>query len=108
MPGIATRPWNDGCERDPTSQPIYHRRVDRVLADQQLHLPCSLSAPPPSPVRNLFHARNRENNQLTGRTYGSFELLAEDCTQLTYCQSPKSKFINRLLFNDLRGFLNYW
>lgn len=79
--------------RERTGQAINHKRVRRVLADQQLQLQRRVSTPPPSPVEEIFQAHHGALNRLAGRTFGLFALLSGDFTQLTYCQGHRKAWL---------------
>jgi putative transposase len=76
-----------------TGQPINHKRVRRVLADQQLQLQRRAIAPPPSPIDQIVHAHRGELNRLSGRTFGPFTLLSGDFTQLIYSQGRRRAWL---------------
>jgi putative transposase len=76
-----------------TGQPINHKRVRRVLADQQLQLQRRVSTPPSSPIDQIVHAHRGELNRLSGRTFGPFGLLSGDFTQLTSCQGRRRAWL---------------
>lgn len=79
--------------RERTGERINHKRVRRVLADQQLQLRRSVSAPPPSPVEEIVQTHRGALNRLAGRTFGLFELLSGDFTQLIYCQGRRKAWL---------------
>lgn len=79
--------------RDRTGRKINHKRVRRVLADQQLQLRRSVSAPPPSPVEQIVQAHRGELNRLSGRRFGPFELLSGDFTELKYSQGRRKAWL---------------
>mgnify|MGYP006303519627 CR=1 FL=1 len=76
-----------------TGQPINHKRVRRVLADQQLQLQRRVSTPPPSPIDQIVHAHRGALNRLSGRTFGPFGLLSGDFTQLIYGQGRRRAWL---------------
>lgn len=76
-----------------TAQKINHKRVRRVLADQQLQLQRSVSGPPPSPVEKILQGHQGELNRLSGRSFGPFELLSGDFTELRYRQGARKGWL---------------
>lgn len=79
--------------RERTGQQINHKRVRRVLADQQLQLHRSVSVPPPSPVAQILQAHRGALNRLAGRTFGLFALLSGDFTELQYSQGRRKAWL---------------
>lgn len=76
-------------------QNVNHKRLRRLLADEELALERSVSSPPPSRLHQAlgYVQEAGRGNKVAGRTFEPFEMLSTDFTELPFGSAGRKSWL---------------
>ncbi|WP_103028979.1 IS3 family transposase [Salinibacter altiplanensis] len=76
-----------------TGQTVNHKRLRRLLSEQELALPRQVSKQSPSPIEKILKKASGQLNLAEGRDPGPLEVFSTDFTELAYAGGNRKAYL---------------